>query len=71
MCVYTRKLIKYNAYYTNKKYQHIAIHYYIITVILHYFINISITTAKTIITVKYIITLIKTCLLHVQLNHLL
>jgi len=36
MYVIVRLFIKYNIYYTRKNTQHIAIHYYIITVILHY-----------------------------------
>jgi hypothetical protein len=36
MYIIVRLFIKYNAYYIEKNTQHIAIHYYIITVILHY-----------------------------------
>ena len=69
MYVLLRKLTKYNTFNIEKNTQHNAICYYTTLQLLHYFINQSITSDTIIITVKYIITLIKTCLLHVQLNH--
>ena len=60
MYVLVRKLTKYNAINIEKNTQHNAICYTIILQILHYFINISITTASNIITLKYIIISIKT-----------
>jgi len=39
MYIIIRLFIKYNACYTNKKHQHIAIHYYIILQLLHYSYN--------------------------------
>ena len=54
MYVLARKLTKYNAFNIEKNTQHIAIHYYIITVILHYFISNSIIIPSNTITVKYI-----------------
>ena len=60
MYVLTRKLIKYNAFNIEKNTQHNAICYYIIIQLLHYFINISITSDIIIITVKYITSPIKT-----------
>ena len=54
MYIIVRLFIKYNVYYIEKNTQHIAIHYYIITVILHYFISNSIIIPINTITVKYI-----------------
>jgi len=58
MYVLVRKLTKYNAYYIEKNTQHNAICYTTILQLLHYFINISIISATSIITVKYITILI-------------
>ena len=41
MYVLVRKLTKYNAFNIEKNTQHIAIHYYIITVILHYLFKVT------------------------------
>ena len=71
MYVIIRLFIKYNAYYIEKNTQHNAICYAIILQILRYFINISITIAINIITVKYIINSIKTYLLYAVTTHLL
>ena len=60
MYVIIRLFIKYNVYYIEKNTQHNAICYYIIIQLLHYFINISITSDIIIITVKYITSPIKT-----------
>ena len=71
MYVLARKLTKYNAFNIEKNTQHNAICYAIILQILRYFINISITIAINIITVKYIINSIKTYLLYAVTTHLL
>ena len=60
MYVLTRILTKYNVINIEKNTQHNAICYYIIIQLLHYFINISITSDIIIITVKYITSPIKT-----------
>ena len=60
MCVLLRLFINYNVSNIEKNTQHIAIYYYTILQLLRYFINQSIISDTIIITVKYIITLIKT-----------